>query len=128
MAIEIKIQRPAGTQGAGFVSIQLIGSLNTETSPELERQLAAVLTGPVKDIIFDLARLKFVTSAGLRVFASTRKTLKERSGQASFVNLQPQIEVVFDVMKSLPGVAVYKNSTDLDRYLALLQCNHPQQG
>jgi anti-sigma B factor antagonist len=128
MALEIKVQRPAGTQGAGFVTVQLFGSLDTETSPELERQLEAILAGAVKDVIFDLARLRFVTSAGLRIFASTRKTLKERNGQASFVNLQPQIELVFDVMKSLPGVAVYKDPADLDRYLALLQCNHPPQG
>ena len=127
MALEIKVQRPAGTQGAGFVTVQLIGSLNTETAPELERQLTAVLAGPVKDVIFDLARLKFVTSAGLRVFASTRKTLKDRSGRASFVNLQPQIEIVFEVIRSLPGVAVYKDPADLDRYLALLQSN-PQRG
>jgi anti-sigma B factor antagonist len=127
MALEIKVQRPAGTQGAGFVTVQLIGNLDTETSPELERQLAVILADPVKDVIFDLAGLRFVTSAGLRVFASTRKTLKERSGRASFVNLQPQIEIVFEVIRSLPGVAVYKDPADLDRYLALLQCN-PQQG
>jgi anti-anti-sigma factor len=126
MALEIKVQRPAGTQGAGFVTIQLIGTLDTETSPELERQLAVILAGPVNDVIFDLAGLRFVTSAGLRVFASTRKTLKDRSGRASFVNLQPQIEIVFEVIRSLPGVAVYKDPADLDRYLALLQCNSQQ--
>ena len=127
MALEIKVQRPAGPPGAGFVTVQLIGSLDSETSGELERQLAAILAGPVTDVIFDLAQLKFVTSAGLRVCAIARKALKERSGQASFVNLQPQIELVFDVIKSLPGVAIYKDSADLDRYLALLQCNHPNR-
>ena len=127
MALEIKVQRPAGAPGAGFVTIQLLGSLDSETSPELERQLAVILAGPVTDVIFDLARLRFLTSMGLRVFAATRKTLKERGGQASFVNLQPQIELVFDVIKALPGVAIYKDSADLDRYLALLQCNHPNR-
>ena len=127
MALEINVQRPAGTQGAGFVTVRLVGSLDTETSPELERQLAVILAGPVKEVIFDLAGLRFVTSAGLRVFASTRKTLKDRCGRASFANLQPQIEIVFEVIRSLPGVAVYKDPADLDRYLALLQCN-PQQG
>ena len=127
MALEIKVQRPAGPPGAGFVTIQLLGSLDSETSPELERQLAVILAGPVTGVIFDLARLRFLTSMGLRVFAATRKTLKERGGQSSFVNLQPQIELVFDVIKALPGVAIYKDSADLDRYLALLQCNHPSR-
>jgi hypothetical protein len=34
---------------------------------------------------------------------------------------------VFDVIKSLPGISIYKNSTDLDRYLALLQCEPPRE-
>jgi anti-anti-sigma factor len=89
----------------------------------LERQIAAVLTGPVKNIIFDLAQLKFLSSAGIRVFSMTRKTLHERGGQASFVNLQPQIEVVFEVVKMLPGIAVFKDTAELDRYLAMLQRN-----
>jgi anti-anti-sigma factor len=124
MSLEIKIQQSAGTQGAGIVTVQLAGSLNTASAPDLEKQLAPMLAGQARDIIFDLAKLKFVTSAGLRIFGATRKTLKERGGQASFVNLQPQIEAVFDVIKSLPGVAVYKNAADLDRYLALLQSGH----
>ena len=121
MSFEIKIQRPAGNRSSA-VTVRLEGSLNTDTAPELERQLTIVLADPVRDVVFDLAELRFITSAGLRVFAAARKTLKDRGGQASFVNLQPQIEVVFDVIKSLPGISIYKNSADLDRYLALLQC------
>ena len=127
MSLEVKIQRAAGNQNPAVITFQLAGSLNTATAPELERQLAATLAEPVKDIVFDLARLKFITSAGLRVFASTRKTLKDRAGQASFVNVQPQIEAVFEVIKALPGVSIYNNPADLDRYLALLQCNHPNR-
>jgi anti-anti-sigma factor len=125
MPLEIKMQRPAGAAGAGAVTVQLSGSLDTATAPELERQLSATLTGPVKDIVFDLAQLKFLSSAGIRVFSMTRKTLQAHGGQMSFVNLQPQIEMVFEVIKALPGIAVFKDVAELDRYLAMLQRNHP---
>ena len=125
MPLEIKMQRPAGDEGAGAVTVRLTGSLDTATAPELERQLAATLTGPVKNIVFDLASLKFLTSAGIRVFSTTRKTLQESGGQTSFVNMQPQIEVVFEVIKALPGISVFKDMAELDRYLALLQRSHP---
>ena len=124
MPIEIQIQKSVGGQDAGAVTVKLTGSLDTATAPELERQLAPVLTGPVKDVVFDLAQLKFISSAGLRVFSSTRKTLKERGGQASFIHLQPQIQEVFEIMKSLPGVAVFKNIAELDSYLAARQRSH----
>jgi anti-anti-sigma factor len=92
----------------------------------LERQLAPVLASPVKDLVYDLAQLKFISSAGLRVFAAARKQLKERGGQASFVNMQPQIQEVFDIIKALPGVAVFKDVAELDRYLAARQRSHQE--
>ena len=124
MPLEIQIQKNLAGQDAGAVTVKLAGSLDTATAPELERQLTPVLAGSVTDIVFDLAQLKFISSAGLRVFSSTRKTLKARSGQASFVNMQPQIQEVFEIMQSLPGVAVFKDVAELDRYLAVRQRTH----
>jgi anti-sigma B factor antagonist len=106
--------------------VKLIGSLDTATAPDLERQLAPLLGGTIRDVVFDLAQLKFISSAGLRVFASTRKVLKDRGGQASFINLQPQIQEVFEIMKSLPGVAIFKDVAELDRYLAARQRSHTE--
>ncbi len=121
MPLEIHIQKNIAGQESGSITVKLIGSLDTATAPDLERQLTPVLADRVKDIVFDLAQLKFISSAGLRVFSSTRRTLKERGGQASFVNMQPQINEVFEIMKSLPGVAIFKDVAELDRYLALRQ-------
>ena len=124
MPLEIQIQKIISGPDADAVTVKLNGSLDTATAPELERQLAPVLAGPVKDIVFDLVQLKFISSAGLRVFSTTRKTLKERGGQASFIHMQPQIQEVFDIMKSLPGIAVFKNVAELDAYLAARQRSH----
>ncbi len=124
MPLEIQILKDVSPQNTGAVTVKLTGSLDTATAPELERQLAPELAGPVKDLVFDLAQLKFISSAGLRVFSTARKQLKERGGQASFVNMQPQIQEVFEIMKSLPGVAVFKDVAELDRYLAARQRTH----
>ena len=126
MPLDVQIQRDITGTSTGVVTVSLTGSLDTATAPELERQLAPVLAGATKDIVFDLAHLKFISSAGLRVFAATRKTLKERGGQASFVHMQPQIHDVFEIMKSLPGVAIFKDAAELDRYLAARQRAHLQ--
>jgi len=40
------------------------------------------------------------------------------------VHLQPQIQEVFDIIKSLPGVAVFKDTAEMDRYLAIRQRSH----
>lgn len=126
MPLEIQIQKNLAGANSGTVTVKLTGSLDTATAPELEKQLAPVIAGGVKDLVFDLANLKFISSAGLRVFSSTRKTLKERSGQTSFIHMQPQIQEVFEIIKSLPGVAVFKDMAELDQYLAARQRAHTQ--
>jgi len=120
MPLDIQLQKGAA-QKAGAVIVKLNGSLDTATAPELEKQLSPVLAGPVKDIVFDLADLKFISSAGLRVFSIARKALKERGGQASFMNMQPQIQEVFAIIKALPGVAIFESVDEMDRYLAARQ-------
>ncbi len=124
MPLDIQILKDVGPQSSGAITIKLTGSLDTATAPELEQQLAPVLAGQVKDLVFDLAQLKFISSAGLRVFSTARKQLKERGGQASFINMQPQIQEVFEIIKALPGVAVFTSVAELDRYLAARQRSH----
>jgi len=126
MPLETKIQKDIGPGTTGTVTVKLTGSLDTSTAPDLERQLTPVLAEPIKDLIFDLAALKFISSAGLRIFSSARKKIKEHGGQASFVNMQPQIQEVFEIIKSLPGVAVFESVAELDRYLAARQRKHEE--
>ena len=126
MPLEILTLKTVGDKSIGAVTVKLTGSLDTATAPELEHQLAPVLAGQIKHLVFDLAQLKFISSAGLRIFSMARKQLKERGGQASFVHLQPQLQEVFEIMKSLPGVAIFKDMAELDHYLAVRQRAHEE--
>jgi len=128
MPLDIKILQETGNPKSGSFVVKLDGSLDTATAPDLERRLAPVLAGTARDLVFDLERLKFISSAGLRVFAVARRRLKERGGQTAFVHLQPQIREVFEIMKSLPGVAIFKDVAELDDYLAARQHMHEEQG
>jgi anti-sigma B factor antagonist len=119
MPLEIQIQKGTDGPTAGTVTLKLIGSLDTATAPELERQMITCLAGRVSNLVFDLAGLSFVSSAGLRLFQMARKQMVARGGgQASFVNMQPQVEEVFTIIQSLPGIGVFKDVEALDRYLA----------
>jgi anti-anti-sigma factor len=127
MPLKILILKAVGDKNIGAVTIKLTGSLDTATAPDLERQLTPVLAGPIKHLVFDLSELNFISSAGLRLFSIARKQLKERGGQASFVSLQPQIQEVFEIMKSLPGVSIFKDMAEMDRYLAAIQRKHQEK-
>ena len=45
---------------------------------------------------------------------------------SSFIHMQPQIQEVFEIMKSLPGVAVFETVAELDSYLAARQRSHEE--
>jgi len=121
MPLDIKIKRATDSQRNVTLTVELGGSLDTATAPQLEKQLTAELNDQVKDLVFDLAKLTFISSAGLRVFAAARKWTKQRGEQVSFVNLQPQIQEVFDIVKALPGVSVFGSIAEFDQYIATRQ-------
>jgi anti-anti-sigma factor len=121
MSLDIKIKRNTDSSHNATLTVELGGSLDTATAPALEKQLNAALDDQVKDLVFDLAKLTFISSAGLRIFAAARKLLKQRGEQVSFVNLQPQIREVFEIVKALPGVAVFGSIAEFDTYIAARQ-------
>jgi anti-sigma B factor antagonist len=124
MALEILILKNSDLNKVGANTIKLTGSLDTATAPELERRLSSILATPIRDLVFDLADLEFISSAGLRVFANARRIIKSRGGQASFIRMQPQILEVFAIIQSLPGVAIFKGEEEFDAYLAARQHAH----
>jgi len=126
MSLEIQIENGIEGRNTAAVIVKLIGSLDSVTAPELEQQLGLILAGPVTNLVFDLAQLKFISTAGLRVFGVARKLLRERGGQASLIRLQPQIQEVFDIMKSLPGMPLFTDMAEMDRHLEARQRSHTQ--
>ena len=56
------------------LTIALEGRLDTSTAPQLESELRDALNG-IENLVFDLEKLVYVSSAGLRVFLATQKTM-----------------------------------------------------
>ena len=121
MPLEIQIKRDLDLARQDMATVELSGSLDTATAPELERGLMPLIDGKLRHLVFDLAGLKFITSAGLRVFGIARKRMQENGGQLAFVNMQPQIEEVFEIIKALPGLDVFKSMAEFDSYLSSRQ-------
>ena len=121
MSLEIQIKRDLDLARQHMVTVELTGSLDTTTAPELERGLMRLIDGKLRHLVFDLAGLKFISSAGLRIFGIARNRMKEGGGQLAFVNMQPQIEEVFEIIKALPGLDVFRNMAEMDSYLSARQ-------
>ena len=72
-------------------------------------------------MVLDLKDLEYLSSAGVRVILKTREAMKKVNGKLVFMNLQPQIRKVFDIINALPSMQVFKSIEELDEYLDAIQ-------
>ncbi len=127
MPLAIDVMR-ASSPGGPTVTVALRGRLDSDTAPQFEAALRPVLESYVRHVIFDLAELQFISSAGIRVFILARKQLKTPDCTLSMKNLQPQIAKVFEIIRSVPGFQIFKDQAELDEYLAAMQEKYTKPG
>ena len=83
------------TKNGSALTVALEGRLDTMTAPELEAALKTALEG-VEELTFDLEKLDYISSAGLRVLLSAQKTMN-RQGSMKVVHANEIIMEIFDV-------------------------------
>ena len=79
-------------QEGNKLTLAPIGRVDTITSPELE---AAVVLDGIDELVFDLAQVDYISSAGLRVLLSSQKKMAGKS--MKIVNAKPAVKEVFDI-------------------------------
>ena len=88
MTIEKKINGEA-------LTLIVSGRLDTQTAPELEKELDSVLSG-IKELTFDFKDLEYVSSAGLRVILKAQKAMNAQ-GSMKLTGVTDSIMEVFDI-------------------------------
>ena len=101
--------------------ISLAGSLDTDTAAQLQDKIDHEIDSTVHMVIMDLKRLEFLSSAGLRVIFKTKKYMDSHERKFMLLNLQPQVRKVFDIIKALDGMNVFKSQEEMDEYLTAMQ-------
>lgn len=82
---------------AGATWITLRGRLDTETAPGLDAQLDALIRAGHRDLVFELAQLEYVSSAGLSAFITAWQRLEPEGGSLVLVSLQEFVRKVFEI-------------------------------
>ena len=77
------------------LTIALEGRLDTTTSPQLEGDMHPDIDRAT-EVTFDLEKLAYISSAGLRVLLSAQKIMNKQ-GKMTIKNVCPEIMDIFDV-------------------------------
>lgn len=77
------------------VVLSIEGRLDTVTAPDLEKEINALPTD-VKELVLDMAKLEYLSSAGLRVILSAQKKMS-KVGKMKLVSVCETIMEVFEI-------------------------------
>lgn len=113
--IEIEPSLPFST------TLRLVGRLDNETANTFDRTLEAALEASVKVLVLDLAKLEYISSAGVASVMKAQKAMNARGGKTLFGYLQPGVKKVFDIVKAVDLSAVFTSVEELDNYLDTIQ-------
>ena len=85
------------TQTDNKVMITLSGRLDTVTSSEFEKSLAAYFAMNGLELHLDCKEMEYISSAGLRVVLTTHKNITAKGGRFILHNLNTEVRSIFDM-------------------------------
>lgn len=77
------------------LTLALEGRLDTMTAPQLEAALKEALPG-VAALTFDLEKLEYISSAGLRVLLTAQKIMSKQ-GSMKLIHVREDVNEIFEV-------------------------------
>ncbi len=108
-------------QGGKVIRVAMKGELDTLTAPGCERELLAAVRPGMEMLVLDMKELSYISSAGLRVVFKAAKQAKAAGARFALANRQPQIVKVFEIVKALPDINIFRDDAELDGYLTAMQ-------
>ena len=75
------------------VTMEITGWLDTQTAPQLEEELSK-LSDEATSLVFDFAKLEYISSAGLRQVVAAYKKMQQKEG-FKIINSSDEVYDVF---------------------------------
>jgi anti-sigma B factor antagonist len=79
--------------------VRVLGQIDTTTSHELERRLQYLLKDRQFEIVIDLSKVTYISSAGWGIFISEIRGIRESGGDLKLVGMTPEVAEVFELLE-----------------------------
>jgi len=106
---------------AGVVTVVPVGTIDSQTSENLDKEIERALGEPVKTLVLDMAGVKFISSAGIGAIIKAKASMNRKGGDLAMINVQAQVKKAFEILRLLPSLNVFEDRNDLDKYLSRVQ-------
>ena len=79
-----------------LVNLEITGRLDTTTAPNLEAVINE-LSEDTKELVFDMAGLEYISSAGIRVMLSSYKKMNSNQGIMRIEKANDMVREIFEM-------------------------------
>ncbi len=109
------------TKKAGTYSVSLSGRLDHQTTKSCEDQLSSLLSSKVQGVLLNLAKLDYISSAGIRLILKIKKHVAASKGKFAVVHMQAPVAKVMEMAEILVKTEVFDSEKTADIYLDAIQ-------
>ncbi len=85
-------------QSKTVIVVEVDGSVDISSVPELESRINSVMERGYKYIILKLRDLEFMSSAGWGVFIAAKTRITEKGGDIAVAEMHPNVQRVYELM------------------------------
>ncbi len=97
------------------------GIIDSDSSDYFYNQIKSELDEKVHVLVLNMREVVYMSSVGLSTLFKVKEAIEAIGGTFMLTELQPQIRKIFEVVKALPNLNVFKSVEEADAYLDKIQ-------
>lgn len=106
---------------SGVFIITILGPIDFDTYKEVQEALAPLLVSSTKVIILNMKGVEYISSVGIGVILKAKIFMEGIGGKFIMIELKPQVETVFEIIKALPSMQVFSDMKEVENYFMKIQ-------
>jgi anti-sigma B factor antagonist len=91
----------------GITVVELEGRIDSKTAPEVQARISSLIQ-PRGKIVFDMTRVTYMSSAGLRLLVMVHREVSESGGELVLAALTERARDTMSITGFLPYFSIYE--------------------
>lgn len=114
-------------RGEGVFYVSINGSLDFDSYVEVQAAIKPLLESATKVIMVNMKNVDYISSVGIGVILKAKIFMEEKGGKFIMVELKPQVQTVFEIIKALPSMQIFENMKEVDDYFMKIQMDEMEK-
>jgi anti-anti-sigma factor len=108
-------------RGEGVFLVTVNGPIDFDTYTEVQSAMKPLLVDSTKVIMMNLKGVDYISSVGIGIILKAKIFIEGHGGKFMMIELKPQVQTVFEIIKALPSMQIFENMEEVDAYFMKIQ-------